>query len=425
MWMWGENTYGELGNNTLYDYEYPNKVNNDVWKDFQIGRFHTLAVRSDGTLWAWGLNNYGQIGDGTNTNRLVPTQIGTDTNWSSVMTAEYASFAIKTNGELWAWGINANYTLGLGNNIDRKIPNKVGTDTNWKKLSGGYSHVIALKTDGTLWGWGLNSSGQVGTGNSFVTVPTKVGTDNNWRDISTNYISSYGIKNDNTLWGWGDNFSGQMGNGVSGSGSGSKVFVPTQIGTSADWKIIKGGGYQAVAIKNDNTLWGWGSNGLSQLGSHFGNSVFSTPNKLGQDADWKNIYPGYAATYAEKSNNTMWVAGDQCCGEMGAGLTYGKHYPFKMITTYCAESVLSAADLPAKPDTISFYPNPVQDLLTISLDKTLETVTVHEMSGKQIREYRNINNTTFTIDFAGLLPASYIISIKTNNQLKSVKVIKQ
>jgi alpha-tubulin suppressor-like RCC1 family protein len=36
------------------------------------GGYHSLALKSDGTVWTWGRNNYGQLGDGTFKNRKTP-----------------------------------------------------------------------------------------------------------------------------------------------------------------------------------------------------------------------------------------------------------------------------------------------------------------------------------------------------------------
>ena len=39
------------------------------------GGYHSLALKSDGTVWAWGYNGYGQLGDGSTTNRLTPVPV--------------------------------------------------------------------------------------------------------------------------------------------------------------------------------------------------------------------------------------------------------------------------------------------------------------------------------------------------------------
>ena len=44
-------------------------------------RWHTVALRTDGTLWAWGANYYGQLGNGTYAGTNTPQQVGTNTNW--------------------------------------------------------------------------------------------------------------------------------------------------------------------------------------------------------------------------------------------------------------------------------------------------------------------------------------------------------
>ena len=35
------------------------------WSTIAAGPYHTVGLKSDGTLWAWGRNYYGQLGDGT------------------------------------------------------------------------------------------------------------------------------------------------------------------------------------------------------------------------------------------------------------------------------------------------------------------------------------------------------------------------
>ena len=39
------------------------------------GFYHSLALKSDGTVWAWGYNTYRQLGDGTTTQRNFPVQV--------------------------------------------------------------------------------------------------------------------------------------------------------------------------------------------------------------------------------------------------------------------------------------------------------------------------------------------------------------
>ena len=51
------------------------------------GYYHSLAVKTDGTVWAWGDNDYGQLGDGTTTTRMPRCRsqaCGRDGGWRLV-----------------------------------------------------------------------------------------------------------------------------------------------------------------------------------------------------------------------------------------------------------------------------------------------------------------------------------------------------
>ena len=102
-------------------------------------------------LYSWGRNNNGQLGLGNTTLYSSPVQLGSLTDWSQVSSGIYHTLAIKTNGTLWSWGYNGVGSLGLGDTTNRSSPVQVGALTNWLSVSAGYQISAAIKTNGTLW----------------------------------------------------------------------------------------------------------------------------------------------------------------------------------------------------------------------------------------------------------------------------------
>ena len=69
------------------------------------------------------------------------------------------TIALKVN-ELLDWGSNQNGSLGHGGTTDRVTPTQVGTETDWSQVAAGYARSFAIKkTNGTLWGW-RNTTGR-------------------------------------------------------------------------------------------------------------------------------------------------------------------------------------------------------------------------------------------------------------------------
>ena len=68
------------------------------------GANHTVTLNTNGTVWIWGLNTYGQLGDGTTTNRTTPVQVNGLTGVIAVAGGAAHTLALKSDGTVWAWG---------------------------------------------------------------------------------------------------------------------------------------------------------------------------------------------------------------------------------------------------------------------------------------------------------------------------------
>lgn len=148
LWMWGDNSSGGLGDNTITNRSSPVQTVTfaTTWKQVSCGAYHTAAIKTDGTLWTWGRNGYGQLGDNTITHRSSPIQtISVGNNWKQVSCGQYFTAAIKTDSTLWSWGFNTSGRLGDGTIVHRSSPVQiVSGGTTWKQVAGGRDCIIAV-----------------------------------------------------------------------------------------------------------------------------------------------------------------------------------------------------------------------------------------------------------------------------------------
>lgn len=216
VWTWGYNDKGQLGHNGLGDV--PMQVPGITGViDIAGGYFHTMALKNDGTVWAWGENLDGQLGDGTDSNnRHTPMQVSNLTNVIAIAAGGYHSLALKSDGTVWAWGRNSNGQLGDGSTSKRLTPVQVaGGLNNVKSISAGDAYSIALRNDGTAMSWGSNGYGQLGIGNDITrTTPALVSGFSNCMEIDAGDEHTLAIKNDGSLWAWGNNLYRRLGDGT-------------------------------------------------------------------------------------------------------------------------------------------------------------------------------------------------------------------
>lgn len=344
VWAWGDNTYGQLGNGNFESTQGPIPVlavdgKKNLSGVFKIaaGKYHALAMTSDGAVLAWGLNDKGQLGNNSTTNQNVPVK---------VFGGEYSS---------------VNGFITLANDI----------------AAGGKHSLVALAT-GAVYAWGSNNHGQLGntrdendvTENSKELTPVRVIQGASSEDGSSAYIDSAvavaaGENHSLVLLGpntevadmdrvvltWGANNYGQMGSDIIvGDGEVSdepsdnawNQLAPTEL--SADGTIITNIGAIAAG-KNHSVLLEYsadgtggkvytvGANEYGQLGRNSTSKYLSdvtplstsdvTDNVVDEKKDIITTVTGIAAggnnTSIIDATGNVYNFGDNRRGQLGMG----------------------------------------------------------------------------------------------------------
>ncbi|NLK00231.1 MAG: hypothetical protein GX318_03200 [Clostridia bacterium] len=164
---WGRNIGGELGLEEQKNIANPTKIISDVKKIASSSSHiaHAFAFKNDGSIWVWGNNHAGQFGDGQSGDEIItPIQIEELEGMAEITPGRYHTVALKEDGTVWAWGKNDVGQLGDGTLEDSTVPVQVVGLSDIVSISTGLYHTIALAGDGTVWSWGDNSSGQLGDG---------------------------------------------------------------------------------------------------------------------------------------------------------------------------------------------------------------------------------------------------------------------
>lgn len=174
------------------------------------GSYHSLAVRSDGTVAAWGWNGNGQ--------RAVPRAVQRAV---AVAGGGFHSLALLEDGTVAAWG----------NDPAAEVPRRLDDVV---QVSAGEEHSLALREDGTVVAWGDDGYGQG-------SVPAEV---TDVVEVSAGGYHNLALREDGTVIGWGFDGSGRATppEGLSGVAA------------------ISAGRYHNLALREDGTVVAWGKN---------------------------------------------------------------------------------------------------------------------------------------------------------------------
>ncbi|MDQ1458569.1 MAG: hypothetical protein QOI08_53, partial [Actinomycetota bacterium] len=242
----------------------------------------SVALKSDGTVWAWGSTNTWQLGvnNGNAAAKLPvevhgPGNVGYLTNIVAIAVGKEHSVALKSDGTVWTWGVNAEGELGngvTGSEVDWPVQvvgvGGVGNLTNVVGISAGGYSTLALKSDGTMVGWGDDQYGQLGDSNapSVSNTPVApVGLGGSLVAIAGGTYATFAVKADGTVWGWGNNTNGYLGVGSATT----PIQSPHRVQRLVDGSgvVALAAGFQTgAAVTAPGAVYRWGWNSSGQLG---------------------------------------------------------------------------------------------------------------------------------------------------------------
>ena len=260
----------------------------------------------------------------------------------------------------------------------------------WERVSAGVSNSMATSKAGDLYIWGSNtplSIDIIEEEATFVSIdmplpiPDSTGVlnfdvaantiaivtqeghlvelgNNNYSDLSdTSYLSvslgsqhSVVLKNDGTIFSWGSNANGQLGASLILNGQSTPIQEFTQ---DTNWTSVKAGSDFTLALKKDGALWGWGDNSFGQIGRRF--QVIPIPLELNSSGttvtQYKSISAGGLHSLALDSNGTLWGWGNNTLGQLGDGSNLSTRIGTKVLSSIAFKEMSAGNDHTSAIDT--------------------------------------------------------------------------
>jgi alpha-tubulin suppressor-like RCC1 family protein len=349
-WVWGTNTYGELGTSSLNEYWSPTTPSGGlVFVDVSAGSNISFGVTSGGTGYAWGIDGGGTLGINVSSgSRETPTAICGGivfrTIRANVGGSSYA-IGLSTTGVAYGWGIALEGRLGNNSTTQRSQPVAVCGGLNLCQISVGVRHTLSLTSTGAAYGWGNNTSGKLGD-NSITNrcTPVAVCGGHNFCFIDASE-SSFGITSTGVLYGWGPN------GGVLGDNSITSRRTPVQVCGGLTWSMVSSWSGGVVGLTTGGQIYTWGINTGGFLGIGDTNIITarSTPTAVCPTLTFRTIATnrqnlGAGPTVLAVTNDNKIYAWGGTFGFL-AGVPIQSKTPFNLETgyTFCKVSAFNGA----------------------------------------------------------------------------------
>lgn len=175
--------------------------------DISSGPRHSCAITLRGEPMCWGDNSDGQLGDNTTETRLRPVKMyGVDEPVISISAGYGHTCLVTETGKPMCSGLNDEGQIGDGTDIDILYPAAVAIQHRAANISAGRNHSCLTTTDGAAYCWGSNNQGQLGSASkdsSLEPVPV-IGMEAAVFSVSAGNLHSCATGTDGGVLCWGD-----------------------------------------------------------------------------------------------------------------------------------------------------------------------------------------------------------------------------
>ena len=374
---WGENDYGQLGNNSVVDSATPiqystlGNTSQPMATQVAFDGDSTWVLDNGGNVWASGWNNYGQLGTASPIGSTSGKCIANTGN--SITDGALVSINTCDNSasQLIEWAEDGSLKFRPNSSTEKCIDNTGGVSTNGNPIK-----ILTCNTSSVAQKWTMNDAGKIvnpatgkcleNPGNSTTNgtglqlnacnatsgyaaqtwplkptlTPTKVVLPAGHgvvSHITTDQWTTLFMMTDGTVWGYGLNTAGQLGSGtVLKFNPKIQQFILPAGRTATNFYTTKTGADIALTYTNtfvvldDGSVYGAGSNSSGQLGNGTTSaSPISTPVKMTFPAGVRaqTVQTGFGSTVILTDEGKIYTVGNNANGQLGDGTTTSSSTP--------------------------------------------------------------------------------------------------
>jgi alpha-tubulin suppressor-like RCC1 family protein len=345
---WGNNTYGELGNNSTASSSVPVAVYTGgvlsglTLTQITAGNGYTCALASTGAAYCWGYNVDGELGNGATlpgAQQDAPVAVSGSLVFAQISAGEYSVCALTTGNVGYCWGQNSSGQLGNGSTASTSKPVEEGP-VNEVSIGGLFSCAISTAGGGTYC-TGQGTSGQLGNGSAANSLsPVEVTGSSSYTQLDAGFNHTCALSSAGAVYCWGDNTYGEDGNNTVTTPEKTPVTVYTGgVMSGLTLTQISAGGEHTCALSSAGAAYCWGDDTYGELGNSTTSSVAGTydaPVAVATSGALSGqtltqVSAGQGFTCALDSTGIPYCWGNNASGQLGNGTTTSSDVPVAIV----------------------------------------------------------------------------------------------